>query len=401
MEKNNILKGHIMKAVAVVYMICLSVFISYYMLKILEKNMQLTNELWPDERIAITMLMSLSLVCSLIYLTYIEKNILRLMFAYHFILLGTAVCILIPLKFMPYMLVPMVMVALYDVKAGLVTNISVCGVLMVGMGEHPLYIFATAVFVIGALSCFSLNTFKYAYQNISGMLIYIIGEILCLLAFRYYCNETGYEYEKLSFVITMSITGIVTMLVGNGLKMAIDMFVHKRRPEIILKKIVTDKFEAVMLMKNKSTSLYYHSTEVAELSRLAAKRIGANYNLAYAGGLYHDFGKLAGNEYIKEGLKLADKYQIPKDVKSIMVEHNVKSRLPKSKEAAIVMLSDTAVTAIEYIKGTMDKKDISERTIMENALNKRVNTGTLRKSGLSLEEFEIIKEALIGIKEQQ
>lgn len=84
-----------------------------------------------------------------------------------------------------------------------------------------------------------------------------------------------------------------------------------------------------------------------------------------------------------------------------MVEHNVKARLPKSKEAAIVMMCDTAISAVEYLKGTMEKKDVSEKSVMENALNKRLNSGSLHMSGLSIEEFDKIKEVLIKIKEQQ
>ena len=84
-----------------------------------------------------------------------------------------------------------------------------------------------------------------------------------------------------------------------------------------------------------------------------------------------------------------------------MVEHNVKSRAPKSKEAAIVMLSDTVVSTIEYVKGTMDKKDISEQVLVENAINKRLTSGALNKSGLTIEEFNTIKETLVNIKEQQ
>ena len=49
----------------------------------------------------------------------------------------------------------------------------------------------------------------------------------------------------------------------------------------------------------------------------------------------------------------------------------------------------------------MDKKDMSEKSIIENALNKRLTSGTLHMSSLTLEEFEKIKEVLVKIKEQQ
>jgi membrane-associated HD superfamily phosphohydrolase len=65
------------------------------------------------------------------------------------------------------------------------------------------------------------------------------------------------------------------------------------------------------------------------------------------------------------------------------------------------MLSDTVVSTIEYVKGTMDKKDVSEKVLVENAINKRLTSGALNNSGLTIEEFNIIKETLINIKEQQ
>ena len=208
-------------------------------------------------------------------------------------------------------------------------------------------------------------------------------------------------YEKNSFIISVVVTSIVCMIIANAIKILVDTIIYKKTPTVMIKKLTSAESPAVQLMKKKSASLYYHSNEVAEMSRLAAKRIGADYNLAYAGGLFHDLGKVAGSEYIKEGLKLAEQYGIPKDVRTIMVEHNVKSRTPKSKEAAIVMLSDTVVSTIEYVKGTMDKKDISEQVLVENAINKRLTSGALNKSGLTIEEFNIIKETLVNIKEQQ
>lgn len=395
MEKDSLIKNVAIKSAVVVYMSLLTVFVSYYISKVF------AEVLWDNERTALTAFISLAFLVSLFYFVITEKKLLRLMFSYHFVLLGTALCGLIPLEFRPYMLIPMIITALYDIKSGLVVNGAMCGVLILGMGEYPLYVFGVSFVAVGTLSCFAVSSFDRLYKNIVGITSYISCELMFLLFFRHYCFESCSEYESVSFVIKMMVTCILSLVAAKGIKIAADMFIHKKTPEFLLKKITSDKFEAVMLMREKSASLYYHSTEVAEVSRLAAKRIGANYNLAYAGGLYHDIGKIAGNEYIKEGLKLADKYGIPKEVKSIIVEHNVKSRLPKTKEAAIVMLSDTAVSAIEYVKGTMDKKDISERAIMENALNKRLITGALHKSGLTIEEFDEIKSALISIKEQQ
>lgn len=395
MKEEKVYRDIGLKAVAVIYMTALTVFLSYYISKIYEE------EIWENERMAITAFISIAFVATMIYFVVTEKSLLFMMSMYHFVLIGTVVCALIPIKYMPFMLIPMVVAAVHDLKAGLITSISVSCVMLVGFGEYPMYIFGTLFPVICATSCFAIWRHKEVYKNVAGILFFVIAELSCVLVFKYYCAGTGMEYETMGFVVSMMIVGILSIVIANILGILINWLFKMKTPAIYLKKISDDNYVAVKLIKNKSTSLYYHSTEVAELARLAARRIGADEELAYAGGIYHDFGKIAGNEYIKEGLALAEKYGIPKSVKAIMVEHNVKSRLPRSKEAAIVMMCDTAISAVEYLKGTMDKKDMSEKAIIENALNKRVSTGALHKSGLTIEEFDKIKEVLIKIKEQQ
>ncbi|MEE0685311.1 MAG: HDIG domain-containing protein [Lachnospiraceae bacterium] len=389
------IKELIFRVTALIYMTALTVFISNYILKVFE------TELWDNERVAMRTFIAVGMFVSLGYLTLKEKSILKLMFVYHFVLVGTAICVMLPQKFMPLMIIPMVVTAIYDIKTGLIVAASVGSAVMMGMGNYPLYVFSSALIIILATSCFAVGKFDKTWKNIVGQASFLAVELILLLYFKKYCEELGMIYEKNSFIISVMITSVVCMVLANGVKIFADRIIYKKTPTIIIRKLTSADSEVVQLIKKKSASLYYHSNEVAEMSRLAAKRIGADYNLAYAGGLFHDLGKVSGSEYIKEGLKLAEQYGIPKDIRTIMVEHNVKSRLPKSKEAAIVMLSDTVVSTIEYVKGTMDKKEISEQVLVENAINKRLTSGALNKSGLTIEEFNIIKETLINIKEQQ
>lgn len=383
------------KAILVIYMIGLTAAVSYYISRIYEEW------LWENERFALTAFIAVAFLATFFYLLAIEKRFITMMCVYHFVLLGTTACVALPIEFMPFMLMAMVVTALYDAKAGFMVTITVSAVMLMDFIDYPMYWFGMVLPVIGAASCFAVWRSRKLYKNIAGSIIYVMTELICVIIFKEYCEGTGFDYETVGFVVKIMLTGILTMVVANAIGIGINWLVNKRVPAFYLKKISDDNYVAILLIKNKSTSLYYHSTEVAELARLAARRIGADEELAYAGGIYHDLGKVAGSEYIKEGLILADKHGIPQSVKAIMVEHNVRSRLPRSKEAAIVMLCDTAISAVEYLKGTMDKKDMSEKVIIENALNKRVCSGALHKSGLTIEEFEKIKEVLIKIKEQQ
>ena len=395
MKENKTNRDLGLRILAIVYMIALTGFVAYYISRIYDE------ELWENERIAITLFISLAFYVTLIYFIKIEKGLIALMSMYHFILLGTVICVLLPIQYMPFMIMPIVVTAVYGKKAGFMISVTVSSVLHLGFGYYPMLVFTMIPPILCVVSCFAVWQNRKLYKNIAGIAFFILTELSCMLIFRHYCEGTGMEYENVSFIIIMLVFSVLMLGVGNVIAIVANWLIWNRVPAFYLDKISNDNYVAVKLIKNKSTSLYYHSTEVAELARLAARRIGADEQLAYTGGIYHDFGKVVGSEYIKEGLILAEKYGIPRSVKSIMVEHNVKARLPRSKEAAIVMLCDTAISAVEYLRGAMDKKDVSEKTIMENALNKRLTSGTLHTSGLSIEEFDKIKEVLIKIKEQQ
>jgi cyclic-di-AMP phosphodiesterase PgpH len=144
-------------------------------------------------------------------------------------------------------------------------------------------------------------------------------------------------------------------------------------------------------LKEYSVSIYEHSLSIGELSKRAAGEIGANEMLALAGGLYHEIGKLKGKNYIEEGLNLAEEYAFPKELKQIIKQHNIKYDKPGSVEAAIVMMSDSVVSTIDYIKNS-DEKKFSTNKIIENIFQLRMEKGTFDACSLSLKDYKKLKE---------
>ncbi|MBP1754744.1 MAG: hypothetical protein H6Q59_1142 [Firmicutes bacterium] len=149
--------------------------------------------------------------------------------------------------------------------------------------------------------------------------------------------------------------------------------------------------ELLMQLKQYSEILYAHSLRIADLSERAAKLIGAQEQIAKAGGLYHEIGKLKGKNYIEEGLIIAEDYAFPKEVKAILREHNIKYDRPNSVEAAIVMLSDSVVSTIEYIEKTEENKFTTNK-IIDNIFQMRMEKGTFDGTGLSLKDFKLLKD---------
>lgn len=149
--------------------------------------------------------------------------------------------------------------------------------------------------------------------------------------------------------------------------------------------------ELLQRLKEFSLSLHAHALHIADLSCRAAKEIGADEQLAMAGGLYHEIGKIKGKNYIEEGLQIAEDYAFPKELKAILKEHNIKYEKPSSVEAAIVMLTDNVVSTIDYISKTDDHKFTSDK-IIDNIFQMRMEKGAFDKINLSLREFKQLKE---------
>ncbi len=144
-------------------------------------------------------------------------------------------------------------------------------------------------------------------------------------------------------------------------------------------------------LKAHSETVYEHCLMIGDISGRAAEQIGADGLLARAGGYYHEIGKLNSKDYILEGLAIAEEHSFPRELIAIIRQHNIKHEKPTSIEAAIVMLTDTVVATIDYIRRTEDKKYTVEK-IIDNIFQMRMDKGTFDESGLSVKDYKTLKE---------
>lgn len=144
-------------------------------------------------------------------------------------------------------------------------------------------------------------------------------------------------------------------------------------------------------LKEQNPSAYEHSLLVGDISGRAAEQIGADEMLARAGGYYHEIGRLNGKDYILEGLIIAEEHSFPRELTAIIRQHNIKHEKPTSVEAAIVMVTDTAISTIDYIRKTGDKKYTVEK-IIDNIFQMRMDKGNFDESGLSVKDYKVLKD---------
>ncbi len=193
---------------------------------------------------------------------------------------------------------------------------------------------------------------------------------------------------------------------------------------------------------------YHHSQVVGQLAEHAARAVDANSLLTRVGALFHDIGKMQKPEYyvenqspefnkhdelspsmsalviaahVKEGIELGRKWRLPQAVIDFIPEHHGTMVMeyfyhkalnsedsspvkvddfrypgpkPRRPETAILMLAD----AVEAATRSLAKPTPSRiREITKQIIDKRMLSGELDHSGLTLSDLARVRESFIPL----
>ena len=201
-------------------------------------------------------------------------------------------------------------------------------------------------------------------------------------------------------------------------------------------------------LEENAPGTYQHSLAVANLAEAGAKAIGADVNLVRAGAMYHDIGKMVTPRFFIEnqlgdknphdeispeesrakvlahvtnGLDLARKYGLPKQVQDFIPEHQGTTIMayfyhkacvrdgtdnvaeldyrypgpkPQTKETCIVMLADVSEAVTHSMK---DPTQEEVETVMGNVFKARWDDGQFNESDLTPTELEKVKQAFVRV----
>jgi putative nucleotidyltransferase with HDIG domain len=159
-----------------------------------------------------------------------------------------------------------------------------------------------------------------------------------------------------------------------------------------LLQISDPNYELIVMLKNYSKDLYEHSMRVAKLSERVAYKLGVDPLLAKTGGYYHKIGKLEGKDYVNCGVEIAKSYSFPEEVIDIIKQHTGRHQCPQTIEAAVVMLSDTIISAFEYLDDKQNELMYDKDIVIDQVIDTKLDKDMLDESGLSLKMFRDIKK---------
>lgn len=230
------------------------------------------------------------------------------------------------------------------------------------------------------------------------------GVILTALSLALLVLRSGFDFEVLwqqKYDVILEISSLVFLILfGTLLRMMREVswaaIRSQNELETVIMGLLQDDF-ALMQQLKKNDDLYHHSYEISRVSGLAASAAGCDSMLASAGGMYHEIGRLLSQtDYMEASMKLADKYEFPERLKDVIRQHNTGSEVPKSPEAAIVMLSDCIVSTGEYLERSGKRAAISDEKLVKSIFSNRKAKGSLDESGLTEKQLNDLMEFYIS-----
>lgn len=203
--------------------------------------------------------------------------------------------------------------------------------------------------------------------------------------------------------------------------------------------------ELLRKMSEVAPGTFQHSIQVGNLAAEIANKIGAKSQLVRTGALYHDIGKISNPIYftenqsgvnphekmeiidsaqmiishVTEGTKLAEKYNLPNEIKDFITTHHGQGRTkyfyvqyknahpdedvddllftypgpnPFTKEQAILMMADTVEAASRSLPDYTEK---SIRELVERLIDGQVADGFFRDCPITFRDIAYAKTVLI------
>ncbi len=237
-----------------------------------------------------------------------------------------------------------------------------------------------------------------------------------------------------------SLTLIGFFLVGNflGITTSLQLLDLARPTQPLLRQLLL-----------RAPGTYHHSLMVSNMAEQAAEQIGADALLTRVGAYYHDVGKIVRPyffvenqmnginvqdrldprtsaqiiiSHVKDGIDLAKKYRLPRDVRAFIPEHQGRGLIkyfyhqaleqaddpsqvdeadfrypgprPQSKETAIVMLADSCEAAVRAAHpNSVEEIDKIARRI----INDKLTNGDLDECDLTTRDLDQIRSAFVKI----
>ncbi len=341
---------------------------------------------------------------------------------------------------LPYAMVPIFIRVFMDSRTAFMTHITmvlICAVML----QHPFEFIATET-VAGLVAISSLRELSQRSQLFKTAIFVTVASMAVNMAFDWMHADalTQIDYSYYNYLLA---NGIALLFAYPLLYLIEKAFGFTS--DITLIELSNTNNDLLRRMSEIAPGTFNHSIQVANLAGEIANKIGAKAQLVRTGALYHDIGKLANPIYytenqsginphetltdiesaqiiishVTEGLKMADRYDLPKVIRYFISTHHGLGKAkyfyvhyhnehpdepvddllftypgpnPFTREQACLMMADTVEAASRSLP---DYTEQSIRDLVERLIDEQVADGYFRECPITFRDIQSAKTVLI------
>ena len=392
----------------------------------------------------------LLIICFTVYITLFRKDYFEkprsAMMLYALILLFAVTASLmvsnnvLHIFIIPFAMVPIFVRVFMDSRTAFMAH-TVTVLICAAVLQHPLEFFAVEE-VAGLIAIFSLRELSSRSQLFWTAVLVTGGTMLTNLALNWIRNNdiTHIDYSEFNY---LTINGLLLFCSYPLLYIMEKAF--NFTSNITLIELSDMNKELLRRMSEVAPGTFQHSIQVGNLAAEIANKIDAKSQLVRTGALYHDIGKITNPIYftenqaginphdnktyvesaqmlishVTEGLKLADKYNLPQVIREFIATHHglgktkyfyIKQKNdypdeeiddllftypgpnPFTKEQAILMMADSVEAASRSLS---DYSEQSIRNLVDRIVDSLMDEGYFRDCPITFRDIQYAKTVLI------
>lgn len=337
---------------------------------------------------------------------------------------------------LPFAMIPIIVRIFMDSRTAFIAL--VVAVLLSSIVLRSPYEFVLLQLVAGLVSIYSLRELSERSQLFRTAVLICLT--YCLLYFSYeLIHESTLKQLNFPMYLNFVINGILLLFAYPLLFVLEKTFGFTSNVTLVELSNINNPL--LRELSETAPGTFQHSMQVANLAAAVANRIGAKSQLVRTGALYHDIGKLDNPVFFTEnqsgvnphkelsyeqsaqivighvtnGLKLAEKYNLPKVIKDFILTHHGCGKTkyfyisyinehpgeavdeskftypgpnPQTKEQAILMMAD-AVEAASRSLSQYTEETIGD--LVEKIVDSQVNDGFFKECPITFRDIALAK----------
>jgi putative nucleotidyltransferase with HDIG domain len=332
---------------------------------------------------------------------------------------------------------------LFDQRTTLLIALPMAGFTAIATGDIAFTVYAGVAAAIPVAFVSSVSTRSQLRLSVLGSAA-VVAPLAAGLELLFVTGSTTSDaFEAIAWALAGAIIG---GFIGQGLVSFLETAFGVTTTMSLLD-LLDRNHPALQALEEKAPGTFNHSMLVGSLAGKAARSINADPLLAQAAAWYHDLGKTEHPRYfvenqlgynphdeltpvesveiirqhVPDGLVLAKQYRIPDDVangirmhhgtsliryfyhKALVEDQDVDPDLfrhhgvkPKSREMAIVMISDATEAAARAYAQSEQPTEIGLSKLVESIVSEKLDDGQFDECALTFGELTVIKAEVVA-----